>query len=141
MTAAQQIGFEFMKAAPVVIDGEPVRMHVKLDKKYSYGEIAVRRNDDGTWSRTTRDQFQGFCGHGGPFWGSHASFDDALIYCLRSLYGSWWRLANGHAGSCCASSHIAMAKAGIKWLHQIADDHSIDMDAIERELKSYLEAA
>lgn len=136
-----QMAFSFDPPKAPPIDSAPTVMHVKLDKKYSYGEIGIRRNDDGTWACTTRDQFQGYCGHGGPFWGKHETFDAALIYCLRYLYGSWWRLANGRAGSCCTSTHIAMAKAGLKWLHQVADEHAIDMGAIEHALKPYLEAA
>jgi hypothetical protein len=142
----QQLGFDFLRTAPPEpIDKAPVWFRVRLDKKYSYGEIGVARNEDGTWARSTRDQFQGFCGHGGPFWGEHRSFDEALTYCLRYLYGSWSRLADGKAGSCCTSSHIAMARLGLKWLNTVAGENGIDMPAIiaalDRVYADYREAA
>ncbi|APO67397.1 hypothetical protein IE4872_CH01768 [Rhizobium gallicum] len=79
----------------------------------SYCHIGIVRNDDGTWSASTRDNLRGFCGHGGPFWGQYASFNDALANRINFLRRGYQTIIDGKAGSCCTSTHQAMARKGM----------------------------
>lgn len=121
--------FDLMMPPPAVPEtDEPTWFRVDLDKKgHSYAEIGIKRNGDGTWCATTRDTFQGFCGHGGPFWGEYLSFQEALRLRLDFLRRGYQTMADGKAGSCCTSKHEAMARVGLKWIDQLAADHRIQM--------------
>ncbi len=122
----QQLSFRFdATPAPPVTD-EPTWFRINLDKKgLSYAEIGIIRNSDGTWSAKTRDSFQGFCGHGGPFWGEYPTFNEALAYRLDYLRRGYQTMADGKAGSCSTARHEAMARVGLKWLDDIADEYQI----------------
>jgi hypothetical protein len=65
---------DIMMPPPPPDEDVPTWFKTKLDKSgASYIEIGICRNDDGTWSRATRDNLQGWCGHGGPFYGEFSN--------------------------------------------------------------------
>lgn len=124
----QQLAFRFDPAPAAPVTDEPTWFRISLDKKgHSYAEIGIKRNEDGTWCATSRDSFQGFCGHGGPFWGEYATFNHALSSRLDYLRRGYQTMADGNAGSCCTSRHEAMARTGLKWLQSIADEYRLQL--------------
>lgn len=120
-----QMTFNFNAPPPAPVDATPKWFRTMLDKNYSYVEIGIMRNDNGTWSASTRDSFQGFCGHGGPFWGEYASFNAALANRLDYLRRGYQAMVDGHAGSCCTDKHKAMARKGMKWLDELAAEYDV----------------
>ncbi len=121
-----QLAFRFDAAPMPAIAAEPQWFKINLDKKgWSYGHIGVRCNDDGTWSYTTRDSFGGYCGHGGPFHGSYADFDEALELAIARLWKGWSSISERMNDSCCKENHRAMAKKGLAWLDGLAVEYGV----------------
>lgn len=124
----RQLSFSFNAAPRPQIDTAPKWFKIELDKKgWSYGHIGIARNDDGTWAYTTSDNFGGYCGHGGPFYGKHESFDEALEAAIASLWRGWKSISERMTDSCCKENHRAMARKGVAWLAELATEYSIPL--------------
>jgi hypothetical protein len=124
---SQQLSiFDILEPPPAPPTDRPTWFRINLDKKgHSYAEIGVHSNGDGTWACTSRDTLQGFCGHGGPFFGKFASFNEALFSRIEYLRRGYQNMADGKAGSCCTPKHQAMARVGLKWLDDLMIEHRI----------------
>lgn len=123
-----QLAFRFDPAPAPPIDTAPKWFKIELDKKgWSYGHIGVMRNDDGTWSYTTKDNFGGYCGHGGPFWGAYESFEAALEIAATKMHRSWLSISQRTNDSCCGDNHRAMARKGMAWLDALAAEYGIQL--------------
>lgn len=122
-----QLGFQFDPIPAPPTAGEPKWFKTKLDKTgASYIEIGVMQNPDGTWAVSTGDNLLGWCGHGGPFYGSHSSFTDALAHAIGIQRRSYrWKAEDNH-DSVQNDRHRAMGRAGLKWLEDLAAEYSID---------------
>jgi hypothetical protein len=124
--SAGQLSFSFDSPPPAPIDSEPQWFKIELDKKgWSYGHIGVMRNDDATWSYATRDQFGGYCGHGGPFHGAYESFDEALEIAISRLWKSWRSISERMNDSVCTEKHRVMARKGMAWLDDLAAEYGV----------------
>ncbi|WP_457663981.1 hypothetical protein [Sinorhizobium medicae] len=125
-TSVSQLSFNFFDPPPAPVSTEPTWFKIELDKKgWSYGHIGIKRNDDGTWSYTTRDNFGGYCGHGGPFHGQWESFDEALEIAISRLWKSWRHISEQTRDSVCSEKHRAMARKGMAWLDELAAEYQV----------------
>lgn len=125
-TSAGQLSFSFDPPPPVPASDEPVWFRMNLDKKgWSYGEIGIMRNDDGTWSISTSDSIGGYCGHGGPFWGEHASFEAALTKAILMMRGRWADISVRMNDSCCGENHRRAARKGVEWMDSLAAEYGL----------------
>lgn len=121
-----QMTFNFNAPPPAPVDTTPKWFKIELDKKgWSYGHIGIVRNDDGTWAYTTRDNFGGYCGHGGPFHGKYESFDEALELAIARLWKGWRRISEETRDSVCTEKHRAMARKGMAWLDGLAAEYDV----------------
>jgi hypothetical protein len=123
-----QLAFRFDPLPAPPVDDLPRWFETKLDKKgTSYLKIGIMRNADGTWSRSTRDNLQGWCGHGGPFYGDRPTFAAALEWAIRDLRKSYqWKSEDRH-DSVQTDRHRAMGRAGLEWLDELAAEHGIQL--------------
>lgn len=118
--------FDLMMPPPPPVIDAPTWFKTELDKKgWSYGHIGVTPNGDGTWAYTTRDNFGGYCGHGGPFHGSYPSFDEALATAIARLYCGWKQISDRMNDSCCKENHRAMARKGMAWLESLEAEYGV----------------
>ena len=77
---------ELMMPAPALPVAEPLWLTTNLDKSgWSWGKIGIVANGDGTWSINTGDSVGGYCGHGGPFYGEHASLTSLIFLLVSSI--------------------------------------------------------
>ncbi len=120
----QQLGFDFMKAERRI--DAPTAFKIDFGKR-SYGEITVVPREDGTFAIKTGDDFNGYCGHGGPAHGAYATFEAALTYAVRYLRRGWYRIANDHNDSCCSEKHRVMARKGLVWLDTLIADYALNI--------------
>jgi hypothetical protein len=118
---------DIMMPPPPPDEDVPTWFKTKLDKSgASYIEIGIRPNGDGTWSRATRDNLQGWCGHGGPFYGKFPTFLEALQTSIRRMWDSYtWKSADNDSVQ--TERHRAMGRAGLKWLDELAAQYGINM--------------
>ncbi|MDK4720103.1 hypothetical protein PH552_12185 [Rhizobium sp. CNPSo 3968] len=118
--------FSLMTPPPAPTRAEPLWLRTKLDKSgWSWGEIGIMANSGGTWSISTGDSVGGYCGHGGPFWGEHASFKEALIAAVRMMHGRWADISVRMNDSCCQESHRRVARKGLEWLEGIEAEYGV----------------
>ncbi|TAV89289.1 hypothetical protein [Rhizobium leguminosarum] len=117
---------DLMMPPPAPTVAEPLWLRTNLDKSgWSYGKIGIMPNGDGTWALNTRDSVGGYCGHGGPFWGEHASFKDALTAAVKMMHGRWADISVRMDDSCCQESHRRVARKGLDWLAGIEAEYGV----------------
>lgn len=117
---------ELMMPAPVLPVAEPLWLTTNLDKSgWSWGKIGIVANADGTWSINTGDSVGGYCGHGGPFWGEHASFKEALTAAVAFMHSRWADISVRMNDSCCQESHRRVARKGLEWLASIEIEYGV----------------
>lgn len=127
----QQLGFRFEPVPAAIAPRSTQLFSCKLDKSgRSFIEIEVKRNSDGTWRRRTADNFHMWCGHGGPFHGAFATFDDALAQCVRTLVSSYRGAVREARDGVQTEAHRSMARRGLRWLEGLAAEYQIDLDEV-----------